>query len=145
MKLIAEDGKVQWNALSAGATFCEPASTHAAENIGGSGYRMVQFEIKDQDWKPASGFRAARCPGEHPCGVDRVGCRPAVEAVRRGRCPGAASAQDIEGELALQLASARAVASAQPGTPLAAVPACHLLGASDLHALGGQLVTEDAG
>jgi len=55
VKLTTEDGKVQVNQIPAGAAFWDPASTHSAENIGGSGSRMVLIEIKDKDWKPANG------------------------------------------------------------------------------------------
>ena len=55
VKLTTADGKVQVNSIPAGSAFWDPASTHSAENIGGSGSRMVLIEIKDKDWKPASG------------------------------------------------------------------------------------------
>ena len=55
VKLTTEDGKVQINEIPAGAAFWETASTHSAENIGGSGSRMVLIEIKDKGWKPATG------------------------------------------------------------------------------------------
>jgi quercetin dioxygenase-like cupin family protein len=55
VKLTTDDGKVQVNQIPAGSVFWDPASTHSAENIGGSGSRMVLIEIKDRDWKPASG------------------------------------------------------------------------------------------
>ena len=55
VKLTTADGKVQVNSVPAGSAFWEPASTHSAENIGGSGSRMLLIEIKDKDWKPASG------------------------------------------------------------------------------------------
>lgn len=55
VKLTTEDGKVQVKQIPAGAAFWDPASTHAAENIGGSGSRMVLIEIKDKDWTPATG------------------------------------------------------------------------------------------
>jgi quercetin dioxygenase-like cupin family protein len=55
VKLTTADGKVQINSIPAGSAFWEPASTHSAENIGGSGSRMVLVEIKDKDWKPATG------------------------------------------------------------------------------------------
>jgi hypothetical protein len=55
VKLTTADGKVQVNQIPAGAAFWDPASTHSAENIGGSGSRMVLIEIKDRDWKPATG------------------------------------------------------------------------------------------
>ena len=54
-KVTGEDGKVQINDIPAGATFWDPATTHSAENIGGSGSKMVLIEIKDKDWKPATG------------------------------------------------------------------------------------------
>lgn len=55
VKLTTADGKGQINSIPAGSAFWEPASTHSAENIGGSGSRMVLVEIKDKDWKPATG------------------------------------------------------------------------------------------
>jgi hypothetical protein len=55
VKVTGEDGKVQINDIPAGATFWDPATTHSAENIGGSGSKMVLIEIKDKDWKPATG------------------------------------------------------------------------------------------
>jgi beta-alanine degradation protein BauB len=55
VKLTTEAGKVQVHEIPAGTAFWEPASTHLAENIGGSGARMVLIEIKDKDWKPATG------------------------------------------------------------------------------------------
>lgn len=55
VKLTTEDGKVQVHQVPAGAAFWDPASTHSAENIGGSGARMVLIEIKDKDWRPATG------------------------------------------------------------------------------------------
>jgi quercetin dioxygenase-like cupin family protein len=55
VKLTTESGKVQLREIPAGVAFWDPASTHAAENIGGSGSRMVLVEIKDKDWKPATG------------------------------------------------------------------------------------------
>lgn len=55
VKLTMADGKVQVNQVPAGAAFWDPASTHSAENIGGSGSRMVLIEVKDKDWKPATG------------------------------------------------------------------------------------------
>ena len=55
VKLTTADGKVQVNQVPAGAAFWESASTHSAENVGGSGSRMVLIEIKDKDWKPATG------------------------------------------------------------------------------------------
>jgi beta-alanine degradation protein BauB len=55
VKLTTADGKVQVKEIAAGTAFWDPASTHSAENIGGSGSRMVLVEVKDKDWKPATG------------------------------------------------------------------------------------------
>jgi quercetin dioxygenase-like cupin family protein len=55
VRVTGEDGKVQIHDIAAGTVFWEPASTHSAENVGGSGARMVLVEIKDKDWKPATG------------------------------------------------------------------------------------------
>lgn len=55
VKLTTADGKVKINEIAAGTAFWDPATTHAAENVGGSRSRMVLIEIKDQDWQPASG------------------------------------------------------------------------------------------
>jgi len=55
VKVTKEDGKIRINEIPAGAAFFEAASTHSAENIGGSGSRMVLIEMKDKDWKPATG------------------------------------------------------------------------------------------
>ena len=55
VKLTTADGKVQVNSIPAGSAFWDPASIHSAENIGGSGSRMVLIEVKDKDWKPATG------------------------------------------------------------------------------------------
>jgi hypothetical protein len=55
VKLTTAEGKVEINDVPAGAVFWEAASTHSAENIGGSGSRMVLVEIKDKDWQPATG------------------------------------------------------------------------------------------
>ncbi|HZF80932.1 MAG TPA: hypothetical protein VEZ89_14200 [Rubrivivax sp.] len=55
VKLTTADGKVEVHNVPAGAAFWEAASIHSAENIGGSGARMVLVEIKDKDWKPATG------------------------------------------------------------------------------------------
>jgi hypothetical protein len=55
VKLTTADGKVQVHHIAAGTAFWDPASTHQAENIGGSGARMVLIEIKDSDWTPATG------------------------------------------------------------------------------------------
>jgi quercetin dioxygenase-like cupin family protein len=54
-KVTREDGTSFVNELKAGDTFWDPASTHMAENIGGSGTRMILVEIKDKNWKPATG------------------------------------------------------------------------------------------
>lgn len=55
VKVTTEDGKVKISEIPAGAAFWAAAATHSAENIGGSGSRMVLIEIKDKDWKPATG------------------------------------------------------------------------------------------
>ena len=54
-KVTREDGTSFVAELKAGDAFWEPASTHMAENIGGSGTRMVLVEVKDRNWKPATG------------------------------------------------------------------------------------------
>jgi hypothetical protein len=54
-KVTREDGTNFVAELKAGEAFWEAASTHMAENIGGSGTRMVLVEIKDLNWKPATG------------------------------------------------------------------------------------------
>ena len=54
-KVTREDGTSFVADLKAGETFWDPASTHMAENIGGSGTRMILVEIKDKNWKPATG------------------------------------------------------------------------------------------
>ena len=54
-KITREDGTSFVADLKAGDAFWEPASTHIAENIGGSGTRMILVEIKDKNWKPATG------------------------------------------------------------------------------------------
>lgn len=55
VKVVGEGGKSEVHEIPAGSAFWEPASVHMAENIGGSGTRMVLVEIKDKDWKPATG------------------------------------------------------------------------------------------
>ena len=55
VKLTTAEGKVEINDVPAGAVFWEAASTHSAENVGGSGSRMLLIEIKDKDWRPATG------------------------------------------------------------------------------------------
>jgi quercetin dioxygenase-like cupin family protein len=55
VKVTREDGTSFVAELKAGETFWEPAATHVAENIGGSGSRMVLIELKDKNWKPATG------------------------------------------------------------------------------------------
>ncbi len=54
-KVTREDGTSFVLDLKAGDTFWEPAATHMAENIGGSGTRMILVEIKDKNWKPGAG------------------------------------------------------------------------------------------
>lgn len=55
VKVTGEDGRTRVHDIPAGATFWEPASTHSAENIGGSGSRMILVEIKGPNWRPATG------------------------------------------------------------------------------------------
>jgi MYXO-CTERM domain-containing protein len=55
VKVTGEDGKTKVVDIAAGSAFWDPATTHSAENVGGSGTRMVLIEIKDKDWKPATG------------------------------------------------------------------------------------------
>ena len=55
VKVTRDDGSSFVADLKPGATFWEAGATHAAENIGGSGTRMVLIEIKDKHWKPATG------------------------------------------------------------------------------------------
>ena len=55
VRLTGEDGKVSIKEIPAGTAFWDPATTHSAENIGGSGSRMVLVEVKDKDWRPATG------------------------------------------------------------------------------------------
>ena len=55
VRVAQDDGTFVVNDVKAGSAFWEPAATHAAENVGGSGTRMLLIEIKDKDWKPATG------------------------------------------------------------------------------------------
>lgn len=55
VKVTRADGSTFINDLKAGDAFWDPAATHMAENIAGSGARMVLVEIKDKSWKPATG------------------------------------------------------------------------------------------
>jgi quercetin dioxygenase-like cupin family protein len=55
VKVTPENGKTFVADLKAGSAFWEPAETHMAENIGGSGSRCLLIEIKDKDWKPSTG------------------------------------------------------------------------------------------
>jgi hypothetical protein len=55
VKNTSAEGKVEINEVPAGTVFWEGASTHQAENVGGSGTRMLLIEIKDKDWQPATG------------------------------------------------------------------------------------------
>lgn len=53
--LAVEGGTSFVAEVKAGEAIWEPASTHMAENVGGSGTRMVLVEVKDRNWKPATG------------------------------------------------------------------------------------------
>jgi hypothetical protein len=55
VKVTPDNGKSFVGTLKAGEVLWEPAATHMAENIGGSGTPIVLIEIKDKDWKPATG------------------------------------------------------------------------------------------
>ncbi len=55
VKVKREDGTTFIADIEAGATFWDPATTHEAENITGSGTKMILIEIKDKSWKPATG------------------------------------------------------------------------------------------
>ena len=52
---VKQDGRTVVHDLKPGDAFWEPAATHTAENVGGSGTRMILVEIKDKAWKPATG------------------------------------------------------------------------------------------
>jgi hypothetical protein len=52
---VTQDGKTFVADVKAGAAFWEPAATHMAENVGGSGSRFLLIEIKDKDWRPSTG------------------------------------------------------------------------------------------
>lgn len=55
VRVTGADDKVQVIDVPAGATFFEPAITHTTENLGGSGAHAYVIEIKDAQWKPATG------------------------------------------------------------------------------------------
>jgi beta-alanine degradation protein BauB len=55
VKLRQPDGKLMVASIDAGTVLWEPAATHSAENIGGSGTRMVLVELKDKHWVPSTG------------------------------------------------------------------------------------------
>lgn len=55
VRVDAGDGKTVIKDIPAGTTIWAPAATHTSENVGGSDTRMVIVEIKDKDWKPATG------------------------------------------------------------------------------------------
>jgi hypothetical protein len=55
VKETAEDGKERVVDIPAGTAFWQPAATHSAELIGGSGARVLMVEIKDKAWKPSTG------------------------------------------------------------------------------------------
>lgn len=55
VKVVGEDGKTFIANVKAGEAFWDPAATHMAENISGSGARALIVEIKDKDWKPSTG------------------------------------------------------------------------------------------
>jgi hypothetical protein len=55
VKVTEENGKSFIGELKAGQAIWDPAATHMAENVGGSNTRFILVEIKDKDWKPATG------------------------------------------------------------------------------------------
>jgi hypothetical protein len=55
VKVTDAASKTQILDVPAGAIFFEPAVTHTTENVGGSGAHAYIIEIKDAQWKPASG------------------------------------------------------------------------------------------
>lgn len=55
VKVTGEDGKTFIAEVKAGEAFWDPAVTHMAEDISGSGSRALIVEIKDRDWKPSTG------------------------------------------------------------------------------------------
>ena len=55
VRLTDAASKVQMIDVPAGAIFYEPAITHTTENVGGSGAHAYIIELKDAQWKPASG------------------------------------------------------------------------------------------
>lgn len=55
VKVTDAASKTQILDVPAGAIFFEPAVMHTTENVGGSGAHAYIIEIKDAQWKPASG------------------------------------------------------------------------------------------
>jgi beta-alanine degradation protein BauB len=55
LKVTSADGKVAYNDVPAGHVFFAPAGMHKSEIIGGSSTRSYHVELKDKDWKPATG------------------------------------------------------------------------------------------
>ncbi len=53
---LTADNRTQVVDVPAGAVFYEPAVTHTTENVGGSGAHAYVIEIKDANWKPATGM-----------------------------------------------------------------------------------------
>ncbi len=55
VRVTEADGKARLIDVPAGALFYEPAIVHTTENLGGTIARAYVIEIKDAQWKPASG------------------------------------------------------------------------------------------
>jgi beta-alanine degradation protein BauB len=55
VRVVSDGAKVQVIDVPAGAVFYEPAIVHTTENLGGSTSHAYLIEIKDAQWKPASG------------------------------------------------------------------------------------------
>jgi hypothetical protein len=56
VRVTGADNKSQVIDVPAGVIFYEPAVTHTTENLGGSGAHAYVIEIKDANWKPATGM-----------------------------------------------------------------------------------------
>ena len=55
LRVTGSDSKQQVIEVPAGAIFYEPAIVHTTENLGSSVSQAYLIEIKDAQWKPASG------------------------------------------------------------------------------------------
>jgi hypothetical protein len=55
VKVTNVEGRSRVVEVPPGHITFQPAITHATENIGGSGTRTYMIELKDKNWKPATG------------------------------------------------------------------------------------------